>query len=102
VSEASVELTVEHEHGLHLRPAADFVRLAARHRAKVRVVNLTRGGGREASARSLLELTALGIDNGHRIRLTAEGEDAEEAVRALADLVRSNFGAPGIGTSADE
>jgi len=88
---ASVELAVEHEHGLHLRPAADFVRLAARYRAGVRVVNLTRGGGREANARSLLELTALGIDSGHRIRLTASGEDADEAVRALADLVRSNF-----------
>ena len=91
---ASVELTVEHEHGLHLRPAADFVRMAARYRSRVRVVNLSRGGGREASARSLLELTALGIDRGHRIRLSAEGEDAGDAIEALADLVRSNFAPP--------
>jgi phosphotransferase system HPr (HPr) family protein len=92
-SEASEELTVDNEHGLHLRPAADFVRLAARYRSRVTVANLTRGGGRQANARSLLEITSLGIDRGHLIRLTAAGEDAGEAVKALSELIRSNFGA---------
>lgn len=91
MSDASVELAVEHEHGLHLRPAAQFVRTAARYRSVVRVVNLTRDTGRDANARSLLEVTALGVDRGHRIRLAASGEDADEAVTALADLVRSGF-----------
>jgi len=92
---ASVELTVSNEHGLHLRPAADFVRLAARFAAQVRVANLTRGGGREANGRSLLEVAALGVDTGHVVRLTATGEDAGEAVQALADLIRSGFAGPG-------
>jgi phosphotransferase system HPr (HPr) family protein len=92
-SEAREELTVDNEHGLHLRPAADFVRLAARYRSRVTVANLTRGGGRQANARSLLEITSLGIDRGHLIRLTAAGEDAGEAVKALSELIRSNFGA---------
>ncbi len=94
---AATELTVEHDHGLHLRPAADFVRLASRYRSDIRVRNLTRGGDRQANARSLLEVTALGVNRGHTIRLSASGEDAEEAVQALADLIRSNFetGAPG-------
>lgn len=91
--EAVEELTVDHDHGLHLRPAADFVRLAARYRSQVRVANLTRGGTRQANARSLLEITALGVDRGHLVRLTAIGEDAEEAVNALSELIRSNFGA---------
>jgi phosphotransferase system HPr (HPr) family protein len=91
MSRARAELTVEHEHGLHLRPAADFVRLAARYRADVRVGNLTRGGNRQANAKSLLEVTALGVDQGHRILLEAEGEDAEEAVVALRRLVESGF-----------
>ncbi|HZU17658.1 MAG TPA: HPr family phosphocarrier protein [Candidatus Dormibacteraeota bacterium] len=91
MSRARAELAVEHEHGLHLRPAADFVRLAARYRAEVRVGNLTRGGDRRANAKSLLELTALGVDRGHRILLEAEGEDAEEAVAALRRLVESGF-----------
>ncbi|MBO0683628.1 MAG: HPr family phosphocarrier protein [Candidatus Dormibacteraeota bacterium] len=88
----SEELTVEHEHGLHLRPAADFVRLAAKFRSQVKVANLTRGGGREANARSLLEVTGLGVNRGHTIRVTATGEDAGAALRALGDLIRSDFG----------
>ncbi|HZV53060.1 MAG TPA: HPr family phosphocarrier protein [Candidatus Dormibacteraeota bacterium] len=91
MSRARAEVVVEHEHGLHLRPAADFVRLAARYRADVRVGNLTRGGDRRANARSLLEVTALGVDRGHRIVLEAEGEEAEEAVAALRRLVESGF-----------
>ncbi|HLH71014.1 MAG TPA: HPr family phosphocarrier protein [Candidatus Dormibacteraeota bacterium] len=91
MSRTRAEVVVEHEHGLHLRPAADFVRLAARYRADVRVGNLTRGGDRRANARSLLEVTALGVDRGHRIVLEAEGEEAEEAVAALRRLVESGF-----------
>lgn len=93
MADAMVELTVEHEHGLHLRPAADFVRLAAKFDSGVKVMNLTRGGDRQANARSLLEVTALGINKGHTIRLAAAGDDAEAAVQALAELIRSNFGA---------
>lgn len=93
MSEASVELVVGHEHGLHLRPAAEFVRTAARFRSTITVVNLTRAGGRTANGRSLLEVTALGVDRGHRIRLVATGDDAEEAIRALTELVQSDFGA---------
>ena len=95
MAEATEDLTIEHEHGLHLRPAADFVRLAAKYQSVVKVANLTRGGDREVSARSLLEVTALGINQGHTIRLHATGDDAEAAVEALADLIRSNFGAGG-------
>jgi len=91
--EASAEITVENDHGLHLRPAADFVRTAARYRSRIQVGNLTRGDSRQANARSLLEVTALGIDRGHSIRLSATGEDAEDAVKALTELIRSNFGA---------
>jgi phosphotransferase system HPr (HPr) family protein len=94
-STASAELVVEHEHGLHLRPAADFVRLAATYQSVVKVANLTRGGGREANARSLLEVTALGVNKGHAIRIQASGADADAAVLALADLIRSNFGTGG-------
>jgi len=87
----SAELTVEHEHGLHLRPAAEFVRLAARFTSRVEVVNLTRGGGRRADARSLLQVTALGVNAGHVVRLTATGDDAPAALDALTALIRSGF-----------
>lgn len=91
----TAELAVEHEHGLHLRPAAEFVRLAARFASRVEVVNVTRGGGRTADARSLLQVTALGVNAGHVVRLTATGEDAPAALDALTGLIRSGFAARG-------
>jgi phosphotransferase system HPr (HPr) family protein len=94
-AQASAELVVEHEHGLHLRPAAELVRLAARFRSRVEVVNVTRGTGRTADARSLLQVTALGVNTGHTVRLTATGDDAAEALEALTGLIRSGFAAPG-------
>ena len=95
--QATVELAVEHEHGLHLRPAAEFVRLAARFQSRVEVVNVTRGGGRTADARSLLQVTALGVNAGHIVRLTATGDDAAEALEALTALIRSGFASSGGG-----
>lgn len=90
----TAELVVAHEHGLHLRPAAAFVRVAARFSAVVEVVNVTRGGGRTANGRSLLQVTALGVNTGHVVRLTATGEDAAAAVEALTALIRSDFADP--------
>ena len=96
-SPATVELAVEHEHGLHLRPAAEFVRLAARFQSRVEVVNVTRGGDRTADARSLLQVTALGVNAGHVVRLTATGDDAAQALEALTTLIRSGFASSGGG-----
>jgi phosphotransferase system HPr (HPr) family protein len=91
VSRAGIELVVTHEHGLHLRPAATLVRRAAQFRAVISIANLSRDAGRTANARSLLQVTALGVDRGHRILIEATGDDAEPAVAALRALIESDF-----------
>lgn len=68
---------------LHARPAADFVRTAMRFGADIRVG----AGEREADAKSLLSVLALGAKGGTEIRLTATGENAEAALDALRDRV---------------
>lgn len=72
-------MTVGHPEGLHARPAARFVQTARRFRSRVWVVY----SGREADAKSLLSLLALGVEQGAVVTLRAEGEDAEEALEAL-------------------
>jgi phosphotransferase system HPr (HPr) family protein len=68
---------------LHARPAADFVRLAIGFSSK-----LTVGAGeREADAKSLLAILALGAKRGTTLRLTADGDDAEAALDALCGCV---------------
>jgi phosphotransferase system HPr (HPr) family protein len=81
-----VEVVLSHPHGLHARPAADFVRAAAGFEADVRVSNLSSGRG-PADGRSLISVVALGADRGHRIRIEATGSQADKAVAALRRLV---------------
>ena len=64
---------------LHARPAAQFVRTALGFRAKVVVA----AGEREADAKSLLSVLALGAKAGTTLRLRADGDDGPVAVEAL-------------------
>ncbi|MGQ9521741.1 MAG: HPr family phosphocarrier protein [Anaerolineae bacterium] len=74
-----IEVVVGHPEGLHARPAARFVQTARQFRSRVRVLY----EGREADAKSLLSLLALGVEQGAVVTIRAEGEDAEEALAAL-------------------
>jgi phosphotransferase system HPr (HPr) family protein len=69
---------------LHARPAADFVRTAMGFAAAdIRIA----ASEREADAKSLLSVLALGAKGGTEIRLSARGADAEAALGALRDCV---------------
>ena len=77
--------------GLHARPATRFVEAAARFESRVTVENLDRGGS-PANAKSILSLLMAGVSSGHRIRITADGPDADAAVASLRDLIASGLG----------
>ncbi len=47
-----------------------------------------------ANAKSILSLLTLGANQGAVITVKANGEDEEQAVKALQELVASNFGEP--------
>ncbi len=75
--------TVGPAEGLHARPAAQFVKAAKGFTSEIVVVK----GDREANAKSSLKIMALGAKKGDSITIWAEGEDAQEAVDALAGLI---------------
>jgi phosphocarrier protein HPr len=81
-------LTVHHKVGLHARPAALFVQTAKQFNCDIEVTH----GEREANAKSILGVLALGAERGAVVTIRAEGEDAEQALAALAALVEENFG----------
>jgi phosphotransferase system HPr (HPr) family protein len=97
VEEAEIEVT--HQAGLHLRPLALFVQAAAAYQAAIQVRNVTRDTAFK-NAKSTLEVMTLGVSQGHRIAIQAEGEDAAEAIQALRDLISRNF--EDTGTTAEE
>ena len=86
----SIQLTVNHEAGLHARPMALFVKTAKQFNADITVKNLTRGEG-PVNGKSPLKILLLAVSQGHQIEITTEGEDGDQALEALKTLVESNF-----------
>ena len=84
-------LQINHEAGLHLRPAALFVRTAKRFTSAIRLTNLSRPDSKEVDAKSMFGLMQLGVSQGHEVRVQATGDDAAQAISALQQLVDSNF-----------
>jgi phosphocarrier protein FPr len=91
-----IEVTLSNPHGLHARPAARFVQLAASFDAQVEVANLSTGKG-PVSARSLNALATLGAQRGHHIAIRAWGPQASAALEALDHLASSGFGESSMG-----
>jgi phosphocarrier protein HPr len=87
----SVEVAVKHKVGLHARPAALFVKQAAKFPCKISVSNLS-ANGKGVNAKSILSVLGLGVQQGHVVRIEAEGEQAETALQALEKLINDNFG----------
>ncbi len=79
------EFVIASELGLHARPAGEFAALAARYAAEVSVARAD--GSDWVSGRSVLSLLSLAASRGTRLRLRAQGRDAEEAVAALGELL---------------
>lgn len=84
-------LTVTHEVGLHARPAATFVKTASPYPCEITIRNMT-AGSEPVNAKSILSVLTLGVNQGHEVEIAAEGEQAEDALDALAQLIESNFG----------
>jgi phosphocarrier protein len=74
--------------GLHARASAKFVTLAAGQPADVEVEK----DGSKVCGTSIMGLMMLGAAYGDSITISADGDGAEEAVAALAELVDAKFG----------
>ncbi len=71
--------------GLHARPAALFVKKAAEFDANIKVLK----DNKEADAKSIISIMALGAMKGSSITLSADGPDAEKSIDALIELMES-------------
>lgn len=73
--------------GLHARPAGLLVKQAAGFQSKVTVES----GGKSVDAGKLIMLMSLGIKQGMEVTCRIEGEDEEEAAKALQTFFRENL-----------
>jgi phosphocarrier protein HPr len=74
--------------GLHARAAAQLVQTANRYRSEVRVEK----DGMDVNGKSIMGVLTLAAAKGTQINLSCEGEDADEAMAALAALIENGFG----------
>ena len=88
---ASREIVVSNKLGLHARPAMQFVDLANQFQSNITV---SKGGEEpvEAEGKSVMQMITLEAIEGTKLKIDAEGEDAETAVKQLAELFASKFG----------
>ncbi len=74
--------------GLHARAASKLASTASRFRCDITLSK----GGQEVNGKSIIGLMTLAAPCGTELLLRAEGSEAEEALKALVDLVGERFG----------
>lgn len=89
--EASREIAIPNKEGLHARPVMSFVDLASKFKSKVSVTNLS-GRQETVDGKSAMQMILLEATEGSVLRITACGDDALDAVEALAALVEAGLG----------
>jgi phosphocarrier protein HPr len=85
-----VERTVQilNKNGLHARPAAEIVKLAAKYRSEITISR----DGTEVNGKSIMGVMMLAAAKGTVIVVEADGDDEDKAITALVQLIESGFG----------
>ena len=85
---AEREVTVMNEAGIHARPSSEIVKLAAKFTSNI-TLSLD---GLDVNGKSIMGVMMLAAPCGSTVKLKAEGDDAEAALTALAELFAQKFG----------
>lgn len=80
MKETKIEIT--EANGLHARPAAELAALAKRFTSSI----ILSSAGKEANARNIISILALGLKKGSVIDVKIEGADSKEAMQELIEF----------------
>lgn len=78
-----VEVVIKNPQGLHARPAAMFVQIASKYNANVALQK----GEERVNGKSIMGILTLGIEQNSQVVLEADGDDADEVVAELTQLL---------------
>jgi phosphocarrier protein len=84
----STTVTVPNRAGLHARAAAKFVATAAPFQSRIELSN----GEKTVDGKSILSLMLLAAPMGSELKLQLDGEDEQDALRAILALLEARFG----------
>jgi len=88
MAKAEARVVLSNKMGLHARPSTQIATTAGRFAAEIQITK----DEMEIDAKSVLELLMLAAECGSELHITADGDDAAEAVQALVAVVESRFG----------
>jgi phosphocarrier protein HPr len=74
--------------GLHARASAKIVEASARFQSEIHIIK----DGTAVNGRSIMGLMMLAASIGSTVMVSAEGPDAEEALKAMLALIEAKFG----------
>lgn len=81
-------VTIINKLGLHARATAKLVATASEFHSSVRIS----GKNREVNAKNIMQVMMLGASKGTSVELIADGQDEQEAIAALVELINDYFG----------
>lgn len=84
------DVTIRNRAGLHTRPAAAIVKLAAKFKAEFMIEK----DGMEINGKSIIGVMTLAADQGSVLKLRFNGPDETEMAAAIADLFDRGFDEP--------
>ncbi|GLK89221.1 HPr family phosphocarrier protein [Pseudomonas turukhanskensis] len=82
------EITIINKLGLHARAAAKFVGVAGRFPCQIRIGRSPESG---VDGKSIMAVMMLAAGKGTSIHLSTEGEQGDEALAALVELINNRF-----------
>ncbi len=88
MSQSNRDVVVPNPQGLHARPIALIAQTAARFRSALRIA----ADGVEVDGKSVLQMMTLCAAQGTTLAISATGDDAEQLVAAIAQVVETGFG----------
>ena len=101
VPTASALVTIVNSDGIHMRPALKIVELTQKFECDVRFVqksymkidgvDVAYGEHNAIDGKSIMQLTMLSMTQGAEVTVECEGDDAENALAAIVELIESGF-----------
>lgn len=82
------EIVIKNKAGLHTRPAAAIVKLAAKFKSDFFIEK----DGIEINAKSIISVMTLAAPKGSKLKLRFKGADEAQAAEAIVKLFEDGFG----------
>lgn len=82
------EVTVKNRAGLHTRPAAALVKIAAKYKSEIYLVR----DKFSINAKSIIGVMTLAAEQGSKLVIKADGNDEAQALQELINLFDAGFG----------